>query len=190
MANFYFESFPIIQYDLKKNGKKEFLTNIMVRFKIQETLKKIVSPYYDYSIIEGERPDHVAFKLYEDYKLDWIILLVNGIFDPHYDWPLSYNSFQTYIKQKYGSIPVAQNTVHEYRKILNIQSVRYDNTIIPKRTLVVDETTYNSLPIAERELITKYMYEVELNDMKRNIKVVSQRYISAIVQQTRDIFNG
>ena len=53
MANFYFESFPIIQYDLKKNGKKEFLTIIMVRFKIQETLKKIVSPYYDYSIIEG-----------------------------------------------------------------------------------------------------------------------------------------
>ena len=115
---------------------------------------------------------------------------MNNIYDPHYDWPLSYNDLIRFIRKKYGSIPEAQSTVHEYRKIIKESEVLFDGTIIPKKTYVIDETTYNTLSVNEKELISKYDYEVELNDSKRNIKLISPDNLRNILSEIREIFNG
>jgi len=188
--NFYFSDFPQVKYDIKKNGKVEFLTNITLRYKILEVLKTNESGYYTYSISDGENAEDVAFNFYEDPKLSWIIFLVNNIYDPHYDWPLGYNDLIRFIRKKYGSIPEAQSTVHEYRKIIKESEVLFDGTIIPKKTYVIDETTYNTLSVNEKELISKYDYEVELNDSKRNIKLISSDNLRNILSEIREIFNG
>ena len=188
--NFYFSDFPQVKYYIKKNGKVEFLTNITLRYKILEVLKTNESGYYTYSISDGENAEDVAFNFYEDPKLSWIIFLVNNIYDPHYDWPLSYNDLIRFIRKKYGSIPEAQSTVHEYRKIIKESEVLFDGTIIPKKTYVIDETTYNTLSVNDKELISKYDYEVELNDSKRNIKLISPDNLRNILSEIREIFNG
>ena len=95
---------------------------------------------------------------------------------------------EAYIREKYGSIPAAQATNHEYRKILNKQSVLFDGTIVPKRTLIVDETTYNSLSETDREAVSKYQYEIDLNDDKRRIKLISSKFISKILLELRNVF--
>ena len=64
----------------------------------------------------------------------------------------------------------------------------FDGTIVPKRTLVVDETTYNSLGVNERESIDKYQYEIELNDQKRQIKIVDPQQVSRLLNSIEDIF--
>ncbi len=186
MSNFYFDSFPRVTYDIKKNGKLENVTNIMLRYKLNAVVKSYASPYYDYVVEDGERADTIAFGEYEDYTLDWLIYLTNDIIDPMFDWPMSQNTLQKYIVKKYGSIPTAQATVHEYRKILNEQSVLFDGTIVPKRTLVVDETTYNTLSEIDRESISKYTYENELNDSKRQIKLISRDFVSDILLEFRN----
>ena len=137
---------------------------------------------------DGERADITAFRAYEDYTLDWLIYLTNDIIDPMFDWPLSQITLEKYIAKKYGSISTAQATVHEYRKILNKQSVLFDGTIIPKRTLVIDETTYNTLSEPDRESVSKYTYETELNDDKRQIKLISEKFLPEILLEVRDIF--
>lgn len=189
MASFYFEDFPKVSYDIKKNGKIENVTNIMLRYKFNAVIKNFVSPYYDYTIEDGDRADIVAFNAYDDYTLDWLIYMVNDIIDPNFDWPLSQRTLQTYISEKYGSIATSQATIHEYRKILNQQSVLSDGTIVPKRTLVVDETTYNTLSEVNRESISKYQYETDLNDNKRQIKLVSEEFVPEILLEVREIFN-
>jgi hypothetical protein len=190
MASFYFEDFPKVFYDIKKNGKLENVTNIMLRYKFNAVIKNFVSPYYDYNVQDGERADVIAFNVYEDYTLDWLIYMVNDIVDPNFDWPLSQRTLERYIVKKYGSIPTAQATVHEYRKILNEQSVLFDGTIVPKRTLVIDETTYNTLATPDRESISKYTYENELNDAKRQIKLIQDRFVPEILLELRDVFDG
>lgn len=190
MASFYFEDFPKVSYDIKKNGKVENVTNIMLRYKLNAIIQNFVSPYYDYTIQDGDRADIVAFNEYDDYTLDWLIYMVNDIIDPNFDWPLSQRTLQKYISEKYGSIPTSQATVHEYRKILNQQSVLSDGTIIPKKTLIVDETTYNTLSEVNRESISKYQYETDLNDSKRQIKLVSEEFVPGILLEVREIFNG
>ena len=189
MASFYFENFPKVSYDIKKNGKVENVTNIMLRYKFNAVIKNLVSPYYDYTIEDGDRADIIAFNAYDDYTLDWLIYMVNDIIDPNFDWPLSQRTLQAYISEKYGSIARSQATVHEYRKILNQQSVLSDGTVVPKRTLVVDETTYNTLSEVNRESISKYQYETDLNDNKRQIKLVSEEFVPEILLEVREIFN-
>lgn len=188
MTSYYFKPFPTISYDLGYTGKSETVTNVMLRFKINEVLKQRPMNYYNYTIPEGDRPDNVAFSLYGDPKLSWLLLIVNNFYDPFYEWPLSYRDFISYLRSKYGKVETAQSTVHEYRKILNRQSELFDGTIVRKRTLVVDQTTYDSLPTDEREVIYKYDYEDQLNESRRNILYPPDRLIPSIVSDVQSIF--
>ena len=130
-----------------------------------------------------------ASKYYDDPTLDWIIFLVNDIVDPYYDWPLSDESFDSYMRTLYGSTAEAKSTVFEYRKIINNQSVRFDGKIIPKRTVVVDLNTYNSLPATDREQISAYDYYFEQNVEKRKIKILDKQFVSSLVREVDLIFS-
>jgi hypothetical protein len=184
----YFEAFPTVRYDIEKNNRTELLTNLMVRFKITEILKRNKSIYFDYSIPENDRPDTVAYRVYGDATLDWLIFLINDIYDVHYDWPMSSASLNKYIKSIYGSVPEAMATVKEYRQILNEQTILFNGTIVPKRTLVVDLNTYNGLPVLEREAIDAYSYEIEKNEERRNITLISNKYLKDIIQSIEQVF--
>ena len=185
---FYFNNFPNVSYDVKKNNQPQIVTNLLVRYKLTQALKSQSLNYYTYSIQEGQRPDNVAFELYDIASYSWILLLINTIHDPNYDWPLAQRSFEKFLTAKYGSEPVALSTVHEYRKVVNEQSVLFDNTIIPKKTLVVDETTYNTLSTGAREIIYKYDYEEELNESRRNILYISSSALTTVLASISDVF--
>lgn len=185
---YYFENFPKIKYDVKKNNQYETITDISRRFKIIEAIRNRIAIYYDYTIKEGERADTIAYFYYGDSSLDWIIYIVNNIIDPQWDWPLDYLNFQNYIRKKYGSVSTAKATVHHYEKILNTQSVLYDGTIIPERIVEVDSDTYDSLPVASRRSVTSYEYEDKVNTDKRQIRLMDERYVATIVKETEEIF--
>ena len=185
---YYFNSFPKVSYDMKRNNNPQTVTNLMVRFKLTAALKAQPINYYTYSIEEGQRPDNVAFDLYSIPSYSWILLLTNTIHDPNYEWPLSQRSFEKFIKAKYGSHALASSTVHEYRKVVNEQSVLFDQTVIPKKTLVVDETTYNTLSTSAREIIYKNNYEEELNDIRRNILYIPASILSGVLAEISDVF--
>ena len=184
-----FRSFPKVNYSLKKNKNFELLTNITLRFKVRDIIKNRTAIYFDYVVKDSDRPDIIASKYYDDPSLDWIIFLVNDIVDPYYDWPLSDESFDSYMRTLYGSTAEAKSTVFEYRKIINNQSVRFDGKIIPKRTVVVDLNTYNSLPATDREQISAYDYYFEQNVEKRKIKILDKQFVSSLVREVDLIFS-
>jgi hypothetical protein len=185
---FFFEPFPTVEYDIKKNGKTQILTNLTLRFKVQAALKDRTAVFYDYTVKEGERPDVIAHKYYGDASLDWIILLSNDIINPHFDWPLDFLSFQRFLRKKYGSVQTAKDTVHHYEQIIQTQSVLFDGTIIPEKTLWVDQDTYNSLAAADRKSISSYTHEDNLNEAKREIKILDKKYVTSLVNEVENIF--
>ena len=194
----YFKPFPKIDYDIKKNGQSTALTNITLRFKVQEALLSQSAVYYDYRVQEQDRPDIVAELYYQDSTLDWLILIVNDIIDPQFEWPLDQFSFDKFIRTKYGSLSEARGTVHHYEKILNAQSVLADGTVIPERTVNIDQTTYNSLVgdtlegeegfVSVRKEVTAYDYEENLNDERRNIKILDEVFVPQILSAVRGVF--
>lgn len=185
----YFRDFPKVEYDIKKNGTTELMTDITVRFKIQDVLKNRTAVYYDYDIQEGERADVIAFNVYDDATLDWLIYIVNYTFDPLFDWPLDRKSFINFIKEKYGSVSQAQAQVHHYEWIYQKQKVLYDGTRIPELTYEVDLSTYNTLSPKDRRIVYSYGYEEDLNDAKRRIKLLDASYIPGVLSQIEGIFD-
>jgi hypothetical protein len=189
MSN-YFSYFPPTSNDLKQNGQFITVTNILRRFKFRSSVQDNVDIFYEYTVQTGDRPDTIAEKYYGSPNYAWIILHFNNINDPFFGWPLFDKQLEDYIVGKYGSIPAAQAAVHEYRRILRNSEVKYDGEIIPKKFIVVDQTTYNSLNPSNRELINKYDYELELNEKKRIIKILDRKYLPQVRSEVEDILKN
>jgi len=182
MSN-YFQNFPTIQNDLLSNGTKQQVTNIFKRFIVRQDVKDNADVYYTYDIQAGDRPDTIAEKYYGDSSYAWVVLHFNDIEDPIFDWPLFNVDFDNYIKGKYGSFASAQAEVHEYRKVLTDQQTKVDGTVISKRTVVVDQTTYNSLSESARESISKWDWELEQNENKKTIKILDKKYLYQVTNE-------
>ncbi len=105
----YFSKFPTIQY----NGKT--VTDITRRVRIVDSFHRIPTAYYRYEITNGDRPDNIAYYLYEDPSLAWILYLSQNLTDPYYDWYLSEEQLNSLIIEKYGTYETAVNKIAFYR---------------------------------------------------------------------------
>jgi hypothetical protein len=186
--NYYFKNFPTVDYDLLKNGNKITVPNLTVRYKIQDIVKRRRAAFYSYNIEEGERPDLVAFKWYQDASLDWIILLTNDIVDPQFEWPLDREAFEGYVTKKYGSVTTAYETVHHYEMILQHQTVTYDGLTVAENYVEVDEATYLTTDPNDRRSVTAYEFEDRLNAARREIKILDPKFVNVIRNQVEEIF--
>ena len=168
------------------------MTNLTVYFKLQEILADRTTVLYQHYVQDGERPDVIAKKAYDDSSLDWIIFLTNNIVDPRWDWPLPQIDFQKYVISKYGSISAAQAQNHHYEFIAQeLTKVSRDGvmTITPEIKYEIDLTTYNATTPTKRRAVDSFTYEDRLNEDKRNIKILNSSQVQTILTQAEDIFD-
>ena len=109
MSDLYFTKFPNILY----NGV--LCRDITRNVQLSETTRNQATIFYPYTVQSGVRADVISDAYYEDSYREWLIYLTNGIIDSYYGWYLDETAFQTFIKQKYGSMENAQLRVKEYR---------------------------------------------------------------------------
>ena len=187
----YFTNLPIITYDLdRKKPSTEYLAVDIFRrnFVREQVLSNVVS-YYPYQVQEGERPDTLAHMYYGSVDFMWLIFYANDIFDPYYDWPFFGSQFQEFVKNKYGSILSAQNTVHHYEQILRTEvAATADTDRILEKTIHIDKVTYDSLPTTARKSISNFDYEILENESKRNIILIEDVYAQQILEESRTIY--
>ena len=182
----FFQHYPQINYDITgtKPIKTKTAINIMVKAKIKNIIKNDIVNYFPYSIPESERPDITAFKIYGDVKYTWLIFLINEIHDPLFDWPFNSREFGNYVKNKYGSLATAKNTIHHYEEIVRTRIEATGTTeAIPEARIEVDITTYNALDASVRNIVYYYDWEVDRNEAKRDIKLIDRRYAADILSE-------
>lgn len=190
---YFFSQHPFVQYDPTGQNAPVLATDITKSFRLSEVTQNRKLVYYEYEIKERDRPDTIAERYYGNSKLDWIVFLTNKIRDPYFEWPLTYMQFDAYIKQKYGSVANALETIHHYEQIIVARNESYANfdlqtIVIPEKTLIVDYTTYASLPAASRKSVTSYDYEEMLNNDKRRIKILDKAFVPGLLKELRGIF--
>ena len=187
----YFTNLPIITYDLdRKKPSTEYLAVDIFRrnFVREQVLSNVVS-YYPYQVQEGERPDTLAHMYYGSVDFMWLIFYANDIFDPYYEWPFFGSQFQEFVKNKYGSILSAQNTVHHYEQILRTEvAATADTDRILEKTIHIDKVTYDSLATTARKRISNFDYEILENESKRNIILIEDVYAQQILEESRTIY--
>jgi len=185
---FFFKNHPQVSYDIQGNGVPRTVQNPLVRFKLLDVLKNRTALYYTHDIQEGQSLEFIANRYYGDSTLDWVIYIVNDIIDPQYDLPLDYQQFVAFVRSKYNSVESSLNTIHHYEHIYQTQSVLFDGTIVPEKTINVDLTTYNGLVATDRREVSNYVYEEELNESKRSIKVLHVDYLVDFLAEAESIF--
>ena len=107
----YFDHFPLTYYSLYDDvSNVKIGTNITTRVRISDEAKNKIAIYDEYDIRDGETPEIVADRFYNNPQLHWIILHVNDILDPRFDWPLSVNNLLKFCEGKYTNV----NGTHHY----------------------------------------------------------------------------
>jgi hypothetical protein len=207
MAEF-FDKFPKIKYDLRTTGGRrsefEFPMNILVRIGFYSETFNNIFFYYNYVIKDTDKPEILAEKYYKDPEAHWVILLSNKIIDPFYDWPLTANEFDKYIITSYGSIESAKTRIQRYEKIVKTVDATTSLETIRKYEITLPE--YNTLPNSDptgeqkvlpsgkvvtvytyRNIVYSYDHEFEVNENKRNIKLIKAEYYPTIKLEFDDL---
>ena len=182
----FFQHYPQISYNISgtKPAKLKTVINLMEKAKLKGLVADDIVAYFPYSIMEGERPDHVSKKIYGNVKYTWLIFFINEISDPVYDSPLGTREFGAYVKNKYGSLATAKNSIHQYEKILRTRVEATGTTdAIPEARIEIDETTYDTLAIAARNIKYCYDWEVDRNEAKRDIKLIDRNFVADILTE-------
>jgi len=101
MAQGFFKHIPNINYDFMSDGNYRQVKDLFRKVSTWSYLIEGVTGYSYYRIIEGERPDVVAARLYGDSTLYWLFFLVNENLQDFSDWPKSNSLFVKFMARKY-----------------------------------------------------------------------------------------
>lgn len=140
----YFESFPRIIYTFDKDVENQQLViDIFARSAFLRDVANNTSIAYDYLIQDSDTPEIVADKFYGDPYKNWIILLLNSIINPYYDWPLKNNDLDNYVVKKYGgTLEDSKITIHHYEKEV-LQTASNNGVILEQNTQIFNVSTYD-----------------------------------------------
>tara|TARA_B100001996_G_scaffold299457_1_gene239891 strand:- start:1 stop:669 length:669 start_codon:yes stop_codon:yes gene_type:complete len=190
MSKKYFAQVPDFQYvsRLPNATISEYITvkNLFKRGKLKEDIAADATLFTKYKVEGDDRPDNVAFDVYDDANLDWLVMLCNNVINLQTEWPLLQAEYDRYLIDKYGSYENLYNIHHyETKEIKNL-----DGVVLVPEGLTVDSdysiTYYESShqkEITENNIvnpITNYDYETKLDDDKRNIFLLKPQYVGVV----------
>ena len=174
----YFANFPLIPYDSVGNYNFKLVTNLLKRVAVRAKVKTNTVFYDIYDVKEGETPEMVADKLYDDPEYHWVILLLNDITDRYHQWPMSYPQFIAYVLEKYGGQTEVDAT-HHYE----ISQTSGDTTV--KIDIGLDNTDHS-----DATAVTNFEYEEKLQDIKRKIKLLNPAYLGDFVAEYQKLMKA
>ena len=198
----YFRNIPNFEYVNRlpeSHNSSEYIEvkNLFKRGKIRDDIFNDVTYFTKYSVKGDDRPDNVAFEVYQDSTLDWVILLSNNIINVQNEWPLTQESFETYLLDKYETYANIQGIHHyETKEVKNSIGA----TVVPKGLQVPKDFSKEFLdlnlgvytevggaadPITTE--VTNQEYEINLQNERREIFVLKQNYLNIILNDMDQI---
>ena len=198
MSN-YFKQLPNFDYISRINERKsnrDYLEvkNLFRRPLIREDIFTNFMSFTKYKIVGDERPDEVAYKVYGDEDLDWVVLLANNIINVRDEWPMSQGDFNNYLSEKYGDTGGADLIKHY--ETIQIKDSK-GKIFVPKGKIVdstfkatfLDSGTNQLVEVSPIQGITYRTYEERLQDDKRNINILESRFLSYVIDEVETLLD-
>ena len=167
--------------------------NLFKRTKISQTIFDDLTYFTKYQVIADERPDNIAFRVYGDSNLDWMVMLANNITNLQDEWPLEESAFYRFLLNKYTS-EAGMEKVHHYetQKVADSKG----RIIVPKGLKVPSNysvTYFDSGTQTEQianqitDEVTNKEYEERLQDEKRNIFLIKPKFTGIIIEEMQRV---
>lgn len=194
----YFRQVPDFEYvNTTTNGRNisdySKVKNLFKRGKLRDDIFGDLSFFTKYKIVGDERPDNVAYKIYDDETLDWLVLIANNITNVYTEWPLSQEGYYDFLIDKYGSEEALSN-IHHYEtvevKTASGAVVVPAGLTVPSNYSIsyfdsVGISTVNNTNITVA--ITNLEYENTIQENKRNIFLLKPTYINVVLNDLEQI---
>jgi hypothetical protein len=187
MSN-YFSKIPDFNYVSRLPDAKisDYITvkNLFKRGFLREDVFQDLTFFTKYKIKGDDRPDNIAYNFYNDKNLDWLVLICNNIVNIYSEWPLTQRQFDEYLLDKYENLNRIYDEIHHYEttEVKNSKGV----VVVPEGMKV--ESNYSiqfydsdaqrytiEYPV---KAITNFEYELDLEEKKRNIYLLKNRYVN------------
>jgi len=169
----YFDQFPVIFYDAVGNGDPKVVTHLLKRVALHSKASESVALFDTYDVRNGETPEMIAHKYYDDAEYHWVILLVNNITDRYHQWPMNTRQFLAHLAERYVNV----DAVHHYE----INQVSGDTNV--KINIGITNIDTDGNTIADATLITNREYEDEKQDVLRKIRLLDPIYLEQFVEE-------
>jgi hypothetical protein len=196
------------------------MTNIMSRATILDDLKNNSVVFYKYNVQEDDTPETVAHKYYGDPYKYWIVMYSNQLMDPLWDWPMNYQTFIDYLTAKYqaefelafnaqtttanNAYEYVQSTVYRYEKITTTTDLYSNQVTVKKNSVDYDDyyalaettTTYDipggtqATVQISKNIVYIYDYENDLNESRREIKLLNQAFAGDMEEQFKTLMSA
>jgi len=198
MSN-YFSKVPDLDYVSRlpdsRIGDYIKVKNIFKGVRLREDILQDLTVFEKYQIVGDDRPDNVAFRIYGDSKLDWLVLKCNNIINIQSEWPMSQEDFDRDVLEKYETYDNLYNGIHHYEtvEIKNSKGV----VMVPEGLQVPSDWTYTFFDSAMGQhlsslkeyntvqnnpvvSVTNYDYEIKIENEKRNIYILKKAYVNIV----------
>ena len=167
--------------------------NLFRRGFLREDIFQDLTFFTKYQVRGDDRPDNVAFEIYKDSTLDWLVLTANNIVNIQDEWPIPNSVFDELMTERYGTYENLIGGIHHYETI-EVKDAR--DVVIVNKGLQV-ESTYSVTFFDERAgdtktvtptiPITNYQYEQKVNEEKRNIYLLKPKYLQVVRDDLEDL---
>ena len=185
---------PSFSPDRNSSDDATVVKNLFKRGKIRDKYFENAMSFEKYNIQGDDRPDNVAYDVYKDSSLDWVVLISNNIINIRDEWPMSQYDFQRFIDNKYSPEQVTQVHHYETKEIRDTDGILLldaGNRVDPDFTF---EYSYfgTNYSLSGSDFLTSfsnYDYEVSVNEIKRNIFILRKEYLEMLMNHMRDIMS-
>ena len=189
MSN-YFRHVPNLEYVNRLPNAKisDYITvkNLFKKNEIRPDIFNDATVFTEYQIKGDDRPDNVAFEVYKDSTLDWVVLLSNNIINIQTEWPLLQNDLDRFLLDKYGTYEKL-NAVHHYetkeiKDSAGVVMVPQGLNVASDYSITYWDSTVNGY-VAQTDVpepVTNYEYEMDIENRKRNIRLLKMNYMTIV----------
>lgn len=183
----YFNKFPVNYYNN--------VLSLDITRRVNFIEKNLSDPYIflPYTVKEDEKPEDIAYFYYGSVGYTWLVLLANNITDPYIDWPLRNEDFMRYLMMKYEDrsgekgyriVDWCMNETITNNIVYYVQEQEDGSFLkISPKSLSILFTLYDNdefYDVSEWRPMRIYEYESILNNNKREIKLVENRFKNQI----------
>ena len=187
--NSYFRHLPNLDYPSLANDRNsvydyQIVKNIFKRAVLRNDIFDEVTAFTKYSVQGDERPDQVANRFYKDSGLDWVVLTTNNIIHVRDEWPMGNQDFLTYLNDKYTAQELSN--VHHYETEIIRDSkgrlIQPEGLTVPAGHSVSFLDNGVLRTESKVKLFTFLQNEIDLNDAKREINILKERYLALFLE--------
>jgi hypothetical protein len=127
----FFNKFPLTRYVFDQNkSSSSVAVNLLTSAKFMDLMpERSEKCYVDYLVVDGEKAEHIAHRVYGNSNYHWIVFMANQIYNPYFDWPLSSWELDDYIEKKYKGSALFYDCIGSEATQFKIKNT---NTFLPE----------------------------------------------------------